>query len=277
MNSPTLPTRLTIDKLRSILDTLDINRLRFFHSLFRGSIMDEIDYEFIDEWQIDEYYDCAYDWFSDGSRTIPYKLNGYVGLILLELQTCSPVNYRKAMGKIKLWLKCDLYDFISDKEPELTAALDAVINGDNQKKVVVALAPFLADASTDIQYSRFEAAASLLFMIMESLGKVKQHHKSWFPEYWENTRSSDMDYFLGHLHDLYCCLRGRNDLPVNMPLQLDIRLKCLNDHIEIFGNVGQGIYSDSPSFDMTASAGEQLTDYTCAVEEVSDFVAGISK
>ena len=89
MNSPTLPTRLTIDKLRSILDTMDINRLRFIHSLFRGQIMEVIDYEFIDEWQIDEYYDCAYDWFSDGSRTIPYKLNGYVGLILLELQTCS--------------------------------------------------------------------------------------------------------------------------------------------------------------------------------------------
>lgn len=77
-------SRLYLRNLKSKLDDLDIDQLKYLHLLFEMNYMEDCHFWFRDEWFVDGYYECYNDWYRNDCKTTPYDLNQMVFDILKE-------------------------------------------------------------------------------------------------------------------------------------------------------------------------------------------------
>ena len=136
-------SRFYLRNLKSKLDGLDIDQLKYLHLLFEMNYMEDCNFWFRDEWFVDGYYECYNDWYRNDCKDIPYDLNQMVFDILEEWKERGYKEYRPAMESIKKWCSCKWNKFESKHQAEVSAAFDAAIVHEEEREVSRSLFPFI--------------------------------------------------------------------------------------------------------------------------------------
>lgn len=231
------PSRFYLRDLKSKLDSLDIDQLKYFHLLFEMNYMDDSDFWFRDEWFEDGYHDCFYDWYHDGCKETPYDLNQMVFEILEEWKERGYKRYRPAMDSIRDWCSRKWNKFESEHQAEVSAAYDAAIVLDDEKEISRSLYPFIYHVHEYIRNKQYQEAISLIFCLFDQLGKACKKHENWFESYWCGGDQTSVDLFLDILRHLYCHLRQHPDIPWQTKEAMDIHLLLTNKQHRLFGDL----------------------------------------
>lgn len=243
------PSRFYLRDLKSKLDSLDIDQLKYFHLLFEMNYMDDSDFWFRDEWFEDGYHDCFYDWYHDGCKETPYDLNQMVFEILEEWKERGYKRYRPAMDSIRDWCSRKWNKFESEHQAEVSAAYDAAIVLDDEKEISRSLYLFIHHVHEYIRNKQYQEAISLIFCLFDQLGKACKKHENWFESYWCGGDQTSVDLFLDILRHLYCHLRQHPDIPWQTKEAMDIHLLLTNKQHRLFGDL-ELAWGDSRMEDM---------------------------
>lgn len=264
------PSRFYLRDLKSKLDSLDIDQLKYFHLLFEMNYMDDSDFWFRDEWFEDGYHDCFYDWYHDGCKETPYDLNQMVFEILEEWKERGYKRYRPAMDSIRDWCSRKWNKFESEHQAEVSAAYDAAIVLDDEKEISRSLYPFIHHVHEYIRNKQYQEAISLIFCLFDQLGKACKKHENWFESYWCGGDQTSVDLFLDILRHLYCHLRQHPDIPLQTKEAMDIHLLLTNKQHRLFGDL-ELAWGDSRMEDMLSDE-SSYCDYSNMKDELCGYL-----
>lgn len=264
------PSRFYLRDLKSKLDSLDIDQLKYFHLLFEMNYMDDSDFWFRDEWFEDGYHDSFYDWYHDGCKETPYDLNQMVFEILEEWKERGYKRYRPAMDSIRDWCSRKWNKFESEHQAEVSAAYDAAIVLDDEKEISRSLYPFIHHVHEYIRNKQYQEAISLIFCLFDQLGKAYKKHENWFESYWCGGDQTSVDLFLDILRHLYCHLRQHPDIPWQTKEAMDIHLLLTNKQHRLFGDL-ELAWGDSPMEDMLSDE-SSYCDYSNMKDELCGYL-----
>ncbi len=264
------PSRFYLRDLKSKLDSLDIDQLKYFHLLFEMNYMDDSDFWFRDEWFEDGYHDCFYDWYHDGCKETPYDLNQMVFEILEEWKERGYKRYRPAMDSIRDWCSRKWTQFESEHQAEVSAAYDAAIVLDDEKEISRSLYPFIHHVHEYIRNKQYQEAISLIFCLFDQLGKACKKHENWFESYWGGGDQTSVDLFLDILRHLYCHLRQHPDIPWQTKEAMDIHLLLTNKQHRLFGDL-ELAWGDSRMEDMLSDE-SSYCDYSNMEDELCGYL-----
>lgn len=264
------PSRFYLRDLKSKLDSLDIDQLKYFHLLFEMNYMDDSDFWFRDEWFEDGYHDCFYDWYHDGCKETPYDLNQMVFEILEEWKERGYKRYRPAMDSIRDWCSRKWNKFESEHQAEVSAAYDAAIVLDDEKEISRSLYPFILHVHEYIRNKQYQEAISLIFCLFDQLGKACKKHENWFESYWCGGDQTSVDLFLDILRHLYCHLRQHPDIPWQTKEAMDIHLLLTNKQHRLFGDL-ELAWGDSRMEDMLSDE-SSYCDYSNMKDELCGYL-----
>ena len=264
------PSRFYLRDLKSKLDSLDIEQLKYFHLLFEMNYMDDSDFWFRDEWFEDGYHDCFYDWYHDGCKETPYDLNQMVFEILEEWKERGYKRYRPAMDSIRDWCSRKWSKFESEHQAEVSAAYDAAIVLDDEKEISRSLYPFIHHVHEYIRNKQYQEAISLIFCLFDQLGKACKKHENWFESYWCGGDQTSVDLFLDILRHLYCHLRQHPDIPWQTKEAMDIHLLLTNKQHRLFGDL-ELAWGDSRMEDMLSDE-SSYCDYSNMKDELCGYL-----
>ena len=264
------PSRFYLRDLKSKLDSLDIDQLKYFHLLFEMNYMDDSDFWFRDEWFEDGYHDCFYDWYHDGCKETPYDLNQMVFEILEEWKERGYKRYRPAMDSIRDWCSRKWNKFESEHQAEVSAAYDAAIVLDDEKEISRSLYPFIYHVHEYIRNKQYQEAISLIFCLFDQLGKACKKHENWFESYWCGGDQTSVDLFLDILRHLYCHLRQHPDIPWQTKEAMDIHLLLTNKQHRLFGDL-ELAWGDSRMEDMLSDE-SSYCDYSNMKDELCGYL-----
>lgn len=267
------PSRFYLRDLKSKLDSLDIDQLKYFHLLFEMNYMDDSDFWFRDEWFEDGYHDCFYDWYHDGCKETPYDLNQMVFEILEEWKERGYKRYRPAMDSIRDWCSRKWNKFESEHQAEVSAAYDAAIVLDDEKEISRSLYPFIHHVHEYIRNKQYQEAISLIFCLFDQLGKACKKHENWFESYWGGGDQTSVDLFLDILRHLYCHLRQHPDIPWQTKEAMDIHLLLTNKQHRLFGDL-ELAWGDSRMEDMLSDE-SSYCDYSNMEDELCGYLEGM--
>ena len=264
------PYSFYIRDLKSKLDSLDIDQLKYFHLLFEMNYMDDSDFWFRDEWFEDGYHDCFYDWYHDGCKETPYDLNQMVFEILEEWKERGYKRYRPAMDSIRDWCSRKWNKFESEHQAEVSAAYDAAIVLDDEKEISRSLYLFIHHVHEYIRNKQYQEAISLIFCLFDQLGKACKKHENWFESYWCGGDQTSVDLFLDILRHLYCHLRQHPDIPWQTKEAMDIHLLLTNKQHRLFGDL-ELAWGDSRMEDMLSDE-SSYCDYSNMKDELCGYL-----
>ena len=242
-------SRFYLRNLKSKLDDLDIDQLKYLHLLFEMNYMEDCHFWFRDEWFVDGYYECYNDWYRNDCKTTPYDLNQMVFDILEEWKERGYKEYRPAMERIKKWCSCKWNKFESDHQAEVSAAFDAAIVHEEEREVSRSLFPFIHNVHEYIRNKQYQEAISLIFCLFDHLGKACRKHERWFDSYWCGGVQTSVVLFLDVLRHLYCHLRQHPDISWQTKEAMDFHLLLTNKHHRLFGDL-ELAWGDSRMEDM---------------------------
>lgn len=264
------PSRFYLRDLKSKLDGLDIEQLKYLHLLFEMNYMDDSDFWFRDEWFEDGYHDCFYDWYHDGCKETPYDLNQMVFEILEEWKERGYKRYRPAMDSIRDWCSRKWTQFESEHQAEVSAAYDAAIVHDDEKEISRSLYPFIHHVHEYIRNKQYQKAISLIFCLFDQLGKACKKHENWFESYWCGGVQTSVVLFLDVLRHLYCHLRHHSDIPWQMKEVMDLHLLLTNKQHRLFGDL-ELAWGDSRMEDMLSDE-SSYCDYSDMEDELCGYL-----
>ena len=268
--SKAFPSRFYLRDLKSKLDGLDIDQLKYLHLLFEMNYMEDSDFWFRDEWFEDGYHDCFYDWYHDGCKETPYDLNQMVFEILEEWKERGYKRYRPAMDSIRDWYSRKWNKFESEHQAEVSAAYDAAIVHDDEKEISRNLYPFIHHVHEYIRNKQYQEAISLIFCLFDQLGKACKKHENWFESYWCGGDQTSVDLFLDILRHLYCHLRQHPDIPWQTKEAMDIHLLLTNKQHRLFGDL-ELAWGDSRMEDMLSDE-SSYCDYSNMEDELCGYL-----
>lgn len=263
-------SRFYLRDLKSKLDSLDIDQLKYLHLLFEMNYMDDSDFWFRDEWFEDGYHDCFYDWYHDGCKETPYDLNQMVFEILEEWKERGYKRYRPAMDSIRDWYSRKWTQFESEHQAEVSAAYDAAIVLDDEKEISRSLYPFIHHVHEYIRNKQYQEAISLIFCLFDQLGKACKKHENWFESYWCGGDQTSVDLFLDILRHLYCHLHQHPDIPWQTKEAMDIHLLLTNKQHRLFGDL-ELAWGDSRMEDMLSDE-SSYCDYSNMKDELCGYL-----
>ena len=264
------PSRFYLRDLKSKLDNLDIDQLKYLHLLFEMNYMDDSDFWFRDEWFEDGYHDCFYDWYHDGCKETPYDLNQMVFEILEEWKERGYKRYRPAMDSIRDWYSRKWTQFESEHQVEVFAAYDAAIVHDDEKEISRSLYPIIHHVHEYIRNKQYQEAISLIFCLFDQLGKACRKHENWFESYWCGGVQTSVVLFLDVLRHLYCHLRHHPDIPRQTKEAMDLHLLLTNKQHRLFGDL-ELAWGDSRMEDMLSDE-SSYCDYSNMEDELCGYL-----
>ena len=267
------PSRFYLRDLKSKLDNLDIDQLKYLHLLFEMNYMDDSDFWFRDEWFEDGYHDCFYDWYHDGCKETPYDLNQMVFEILEEWKERGYKKYRPAMDSIRDWCSREWTQFESEHQAEVSAAYNAAIVHDDEKEISGSLYPFIHHVHEYIRNKQYQEAISLIFCLFDQLGKACRKHQNWFESYWRGGVQTSVVLFLDVLRHLYCHLRQHPDIPWQTKEAMDLHLLLTNKQHRLFGDL-ELAWGDSRMEDMLSDE-SSYCDYSNMEDELCGYLEGM--
>lgn len=264
------PSRFYLRDLKSKLDSLDIEQLKYLHLLFEMNYMDDSDFWFRDEWFEDGYHDCFYDWYHNGCKETPFDLNQMVFEILEEWKERGYKRYRSAMDSIRVWYSRKWTQFESEHQAEVSAAYDAAIVHDDEKEISRSLYPFIHQVHEYIRNKQYQEAISLIFCLFYQLGKACRKHQNWFESYWRGGVQTSVVLFLDVLRHLYCHLRQHPDIPWKTKEAMDLHLLLTNKQHRLFGDL-ELAWGDSRMEDMLSDE-SSYCDYSNMEDELCGYL-----
>lgn len=264
------PSRFYLRDLKSKLDSLDIEQLKYLHLLFEMNYMDDSDFWFRDEWFEDGYHDCFYDWYHAGCKDISYDLNQMVFEILEEWKERGYKRYRPAMDSIRDWCSRKWNKFESEHQAEVSAAYDAAIVHDDEKEISRSLYPFIHHVHEYIRNKQYQKVISLIFCLFDQLGKACKKHENWFESYWCGGVQTSVVLFLDVLRHLYCHLRHHSDIPWQTKEAMDLHLLLTNKQHRLFGDL-ELAWGDSRMEDMLSDESSYY-DYSNMENELCGYL-----
>lgn len=264
------PSRFYLRDLKSKLDSLDIEQLKYLHLLFEMNYMDDSDFWFRDEWFEDGYHDCFYDWYHNGCKETPYDLNQMVFEILEEWKERGYKRYRPAMDSIRDWYSRKWTQFESEHQAEVSAAYDVAIAHDDEKEISRGLYPFIHHVHEYIRNKQYQEAISLIFCLFDQLGKACRKHQNWFESYWCGGVQTSVVLFLDVLRHLYCHLRQHPDISWQTKEAMDIHLLLTNKQHRLFGDL-ELAWGDSRMDDMLSDE-SSYCDYSNMDDELCGYL-----
>lgn len=264
------PSRFYLRDLKSKLNGLDIDQLKYLHLLFEMNYMEDSDFWFRDEWFEDGYHDCFYDWYHDGCKETPYDLNQMVFEILEEWKERGYKRYRPAMDSIRDWCSRKWNKFESEHQAEVSAAYDAAIVLDDEKEISRSLYPFIHHVHEYIRNKQYQEAITLIFCLFDQLGKACKKHENWFESYWCGGDQTSVDLFLDIQRHLYCHLRQHPDIPWQTKEAMDIHLLLTNKQHRLFGDL-ELVWGDSRMEDMLSDE-SSYCDYSNMEDELCGYL-----
>lgn len=264
------PSRFYLRDLKSKLDGLDIDQLKYLHLLFEMNYMDDSDFWFRDEWFEDGYHDCFYDWYHAGCKDIPYDLNQMVFEILEEWRERGYKRYRPAMDSIRDWCSRKWTQFESEHQAKVSAAYNAAIVHDDEKEISRSLYPFIHHVHEYIRNKQYQKAISLIFCLFDQLGKACKKHENWFESYWCGGVQTSVVLFLDVLRHLYCHLRHHSDIPWQTKEVMDLHLLLTNKQHRLFGDL-ELAWGDSRMEDMLSDE-SSYCDYSDMEDELCGYL-----
>ena len=263
-------SRFYLRDLKSKLDGLDIDQLKYLHLLFEMNYMEDSDFWFRDEWFEDGYHDCFYDWYHNGCKETPYDLNQMVFEILEEWKERGYKRYRRAMDSIRDCCSRKWNKFESEHQAEVSAAYDAAIVLDDEKEISRSLYSFIHHVHEYIRNKQYQEAISLIFCLFDQLGKACKKHENWFESYWCGGDQTSVDLFLDILRHLYCHLRQHPDIPWQTKEAMDIHLLLTNKQHRLFGDL-ELAWGDSRMEDMLSDE-SSYCDYSNMKDELCGYL-----
>lgn len=263
------PSRFYLRDLKSKLDGLDIDQLKYLHLLFEMNYMEDSDFWFRDEWFEDGYHDCFYDWYHAGCKDIPYDLNQMVFEILEEWKERGYKRYRPAMDSIRDWCSRKWNKFESEHQVEVSAVYDAAIVHDDEKEISRSLFPIIHHVHEYIRNKQYQEAISLIFCLFDQLGKACRKHENWFESYWRGGVQTSVVLFLDVLRHLYCHLRQHPDIPWQLKEAMDLHLLLTNKQHRLFGDL-ELAWGDSRMEDMLSDK-SSYCDYSNMEDELCGY------
>lgn len=266
-------SRFYLRDLKSKLDSLDIEQLKYLHLLFEMNYMDDSDFWFRDEWFEEGYHDCFYDWYHNGCKETPYDLNQMVFEILEEWKERGYKRYRPAMDSIRDWCSREWTQFESEHQAEVSAAYDAAIGHDDEKEISRNLYPFIHQVHEYIRNKQYQEAISLIFCLFDQLGKACRKHQNWFESYWCGGVQTSVVLFLDVLRHLYCHLRQHPDISWQTKEAMDIHLLLTNKQHRLFGDL-ELAWGDSRMEDMLSDE-SSYCDYSNMEDELCGYLETI--
>lgn len=267
------PSRFYLRDLKSKLDSLDIEQLKYLHLLFEMNYMDDSDFWFRDEWFEDGYHDCFYDWYHNGCKETPYDLNQMVFEILEEWKERGYKRYRPAMDSIRDWYSRKWTQFESEHQAEVSAAYDVAIAHDDEKEISRGLYPIIHYVHEYIRNKQYQEAISLIFCLFDQLGKACRKHENWFESYWRGGVQTSVVLFLDVLRHLYCHLRQHPDIPWQLKEAMDLHLLLTNKQHRLFGDL-ELAWGDSRMEDMLSDE-SSYCDYSNMEDELCGYLERI--
>lgn len=267
------PSRFYLRDLKSKLDGLDIEQLKYLHLLFEMNYMDDSDFWFRDEWFEDGYHDCFYDWYHDGCKETPYDLNQMVFEILEEWKERGYKSYCPAMDSIRDWYSRKWNKFESEHQAEVSVAYDVAIVHDDEKEISKSLYPFIHHVHEYIRNKQYQEAISLIFCLFDQLGKACRKHQNWFESYWCGGVQTSVVLFLDVLRHLYCHLRQHPDISWQTKEAMDIHLLLTNKQHRLFGDL-ELAWGDSRMEDMLSDE-SSYCDYSNIEDELCGYLETI--
>lgn len=264
------PSRFYLRDLKSKLDGLDIDQLKYLHLLFEMNYMEDSDFWFRDEWFEDGYHDCFYGWYHNGCKETPYDLNQMVFEILEEWKERGYKRYRPAMDSIRDWYSRKWTQFESEHQAEVSAAYDAAIVHDDEKEISRSLYPFIHQVHEYIRNKQYQEAISLIFCLFDQLGKACRKHQNWFESYWRGGVLTSVVLFLDVLRHLYCHLRQHPDIPWQTKEAMDLHLLLTNKQHRLFGDL-ELAWGDSRMEDMLSDE-SSYCDYSNMEDELCGYL-----
>lgn len=240
----TAKTRITLDDIKRLLSEMDQRHADLVHYLFMCNYIDYSDYQFRDEWMIDDYVTIYNAYYHEDSNYLS-SVNGYVIEILREWQRDANHKYQKAKHDLYYWLTDPIPEFNPSMGDEIESAWLQVKDSDDEKVIARALMPFPMRISKLIDSGHYEDAAANVYCILEHLAITNKSHEDWFECLWSGGEQTMIVGLVEVLQDLYCHLRQESDVPISLKNEMDIHLEIFNKKTWFFGiDCGDSRYED---------------------------------
>lgn len=252
---------VTPKDIKQMLDKMDQRHAEFVHYLFVNHYIDNgDDYEFRDEWLVDNYIEEYLDCFKFGGFK---PLNSYVVKVLKDWYRDSYSKYLDAVDDLVLWINCNVRSFVPSLGKEIEQAYETGIQSGNGDGFYKPFMPIPAKIAKQLQSKDYEGAVSNIYCIFEQFAKVNDEHADWFeltPYEGDANYGTipDLECFREAITSLYCHIRQLPDLPEDLRNEMDIHLGIFNTRTHFLGD--EGFCSDVD--DMFCGHHEQVNDYS---------------
>ena len=267
--------RITLKTVHQMLDGMSVELAEKVHLLFMANYIDNSDYDFRDEDQVESYCWCYRDLFELKTKASQEIVNSQLIEFLDEWRQDAPSRYRKAKDDICYWITDEWYSFESPIQKEIVSAYQAVLKKNVDMTIALAMSPFARKTAELVNSGAYEAAAGSCYAIFRCLAKTCKEHEDWFlrPDGGKRHPCGDAErrgfteyddtytklaIFTEAVVELYCHLRQKPDLSKRMADEMDINLEVFNLETDFFGD----LHCSSRFTDMLCDAQAQYGDYS---------------
>ena len=119
--------RITLKTLHEMLDGMSVEQTEKVHLLFMANYIDNSDYDFRDENQVESYCWCYRDLFELKTKESQEIVNSQLIEFLDEWRQDAPSRYRKAKDDICYWITDEWYGFESPMQKEIETAYQTAL------------------------------------------------------------------------------------------------------------------------------------------------------
>ena len=244
--------RIYLKDLHRMMDGMSIGLAEKVHLLFMNNYISCSNYGFRDEWQLDDYMDAYYSFYSLRTERAKTVVNQYVVDFMDEWKEDAPSMYRRAKNDIVGWINSEWYGF---EYPDGSKCPKDVERTD--KEVALELSDFLLRIAEMVKGGQYEEAAGGCYAVFRQLAEIRHVYPDWFKGLMGEGELSKMALLTLALVELYCHLRQMPGISKRLGDEMNIQLEVFNLETGFFGDM----YCDTRWSDMLCGAKEQYDDY----------------
>ena len=138
------------------------------------------------------------------------------------------INIRRPNATYTFWMTDPIPEFKPSLGDEIESACQRVAGSYDEKELAEALMPFPLTTSKQVETGQYEDAAANIYCLLEHLAQANKVHEDWFDCMWNGGEQTMIVDLADTIQQLYCHLRQKPDLSVNLKNEMDIHLEIFN-------------------------------------------------
>ena len=249
--------RVYLKNLHRMMDGMNIGLSEKVHLLFMNNYINYSNYEFRDEWQVDDYMDAYYNLYSLRSEQAKAVVNQYVVDFLEEWKEDAPSIYRRAKDDLVGWINSEWYGFECPEESKQSIDVERT-----EKVIALELSDSMMKIAEMVKVGKYEEAAGGCYAVFRRLAMIRDVYPDWFRGFEDGGELSKMTLLMLALVELYSHLRQMPGISKRLGDEMNIQLEVFNLETGFFGDME----CDSRWSDMLCGAKEQYYDYSVLEE-----------